>query len=993
MTDALLALPGASLDLIRCRVLRSGQPVKVEPRAWRVLEQLARFRHRVVTKEELLAALSPEGEVSDAALRQAVRAARRAIGDDAAQSIIRSIARVGYIFDVPQVAGGTPAAARRVADTGPAVFVAPWRNETGLPRLQWIEAGLPAVLAHALVLDPRTAVRQAASLDRYTTPDRTFVRKMMRGFGARCGVSGTLRRLADGFEVELHIHTDDDIATVMLRGASAAELAVPALRAVQRRVLGAHGSDATGAGLASCTPLALELFARSRQATAEHRHAAALRALELLNDLEPGFPRLELELLCAQAICGEERAQALADTLLSRAQHDGDAALEAQVRQSLGSLHAARGQLRDAAQSFRQSLAIGRDAMPADWLAHTLGLLASMECRLGETHTLPAHLDEAQAIFQRIGNHYGLMQVLWIRAVMSSLSGNAAQAIAWNRRLAASARRFGAGTTLVAACINLALDLLYADRLDEALSCAEESSATAQAIESSAELVSMIANVHCLVYRLLGRPDAAQALLAQLPRPADADDEGYLWMAHGHAAMAQGRTDEAADCFQRAAFECRRRGNRIAEVPLLPWLVEALVRSGRLQAAQAELDRADAQPHLQDDSTTANLLYPRALLARRQLQEPEAQALLAQLASAPAALPLFRRLGQESTAAPVDPQGVPPTPTSPPNGMMRRQYRFAHCVLDVERRELWVDGRRQTLAPKPFDVLVHLYRNRHRVVGQDELLDAVWGDADGSPEVVAQAITRVRRVLGKSRTQPVPLRSVYGKGYRLLADARVDPDDETAATLLSQLPSAPDRLLAVVPWTDDAAPFTVDPDLAYPLEVLGYALALHARLHRMPAAQVRSALAGAHGASSQDVVAAIHARSPDAHVLLARLARRDENLLLEYRLVSHAVRTEGVVQERSPAVLGRRLAEKLVHLHADHAQARAHAADDDAWVMQMIELASRAAEERRWVRALRILDVVLDHAADSPLAAELKARVQSASAAHDLMHGGSRIRQ
>jgi len=40
---------------------------------------------------------------------------------------------------------------------------------------------------------------------------------------------------------------------------------------------------------------------------------------------------------------------------------------------------------------------------------------------------------------------------------------------------------------------------------------------------------------------------------------------------------------------------------------------------------------------------------------------------------------------------------------------MRREYRFAHCLLDVERRELWVDGRRQALAPMPFDVKRMLY--------------------------------------------------------------------------------------------------------------------------------------------------------------------------------------------------------------------------------------------------------------------------------------------
>ena len=93
MSELVITLPGASLDLLRGRVLRHGKPVKIEPRAWRVLEKLARFRHRVVTKEELLAALRPEGTASEAALRQAVRSARLAIGDDGPQPIIRSIAR------------------------------------------------------------------------------------------------------------------------------------------------------------------------------------------------------------------------------------------------------------------------------------------------------------------------------------------------------------------------------------------------------------------------------------------------------------------------------------------------------------------------------------------------------------------------------------------------------------------------------------------------------------------------------------------------------------------------------------------------------------------------------------------------------------------------------------------------------------------------------------------------------------------------------------
>jgi hypothetical protein len=38
MSDLVITMPGASLDLLRGRVLRHGEQVKVEPRAWRVLE-------------------------------------------------------------------------------------------------------------------------------------------------------------------------------------------------------------------------------------------------------------------------------------------------------------------------------------------------------------------------------------------------------------------------------------------------------------------------------------------------------------------------------------------------------------------------------------------------------------------------------------------------------------------------------------------------------------------------------------------------------------------------------------------------------------------------------------------------------------------------------------------------------------------------------------------------------------------------------------------
>lgn len=993
MSELVIQLPGGALDLLRGHVLRHGKPVKVEPRAWRVLEKLARLRHRVVTKEELLTALRPEGAVSEDALRQAVRAARLAIGDDGPQPIIRSIPRVGYILDVPiapaLAPAPLPAAARVLSDGVPSLIIGPLRNQTGRPGLQWAAHGLVACIAHGLSIDGRIEVQDALSLEASWPQERRRMLQMLHAAGARYAVVGSLRIEGSQLTLDLQIDGHDRKTVIPIRAAAPAGLVLPAIEALRQTLVGVGEGDALAHEMRGCSLLSIELFARAKHSAAINRHAAALRALELLQHLDPGFPRLGPQLLRAQALCGSDDGPVTAERLLEAARRDQDRGLEAQARQSLGTLHHVKGRLREAAQSFEHALVLGRSCMPPHWQGHTLTLLASVECRLGELHSVPTRLNEAQTIFTRIGSHWGLLNVLWLRAIMSSLSGHAEQSIRWNRKLARVARRLNANTALASVCVNLAGELVYADRLDEARECAEEATATALAIEADVSLLSTAANIHCLLHRQQGRPDAAAELLSLLPQPARVQDDGFLWQAHGHAAMAAGRVDEAADCFLRSATECRRHGNRAAEAPLLPWLVEALVLSGRLPAARAELDRADAQAHLQDETTTANLLYPRALLARRHQQEPEAQALLARLATAPAALPLFRRLGQE-LSAPSDPQREPPMPMAPPNGVMRRQYRFAHCVIDAERRELWVDGRRQALAPTPFDVLVHLYRNRHRVVTQDELLDTVWRKAVGSPEVVAQAIAKIRQAMRRSKTHTVRVQTVYGKGYRLLADARVEPDDDAAAALLSDLHATQERPLALVPLpVGKPGAGAAYRDLVYPLEVLAYTLAVHSRLKRMSAAEVQAGVDAAPAATPEAIAAAIGARCPGTNVLFARLARRNETLALEYVLVSPVARTEGSMHDRSPAALGRRLAAKLLRMHADTTETSAHAADEGTWMTQLLDLASRAAEEHRWSAALHILDVVLDHDPDHDLAADLKVRIDASRGTRDSARGTS----
>jgi hypothetical protein len=56
--------------------------------------------------------------------------------------------------------------------------------------------------------------------------------------------------------------------------------------------------------------------------------------------------------------------------------------------------------------------------------------------------------------------------------------------------------------------------------------------------------------------------------------------------------------------------------------------------------------------------------------------------------------------------------------------------------------------------PKAFRVLVFLLRNPHRLIGKDELLDAVWNDRAVSENSLTRSIALLRRLLGDDTREP-----------------------------------------------------------------------------------------------------------------------------------------------------------------------------------------------------------------------------------------------
>jgi DNA-binding winged helix-turn-helix (wHTH) protein/Tfp pilus assembly protein PilF len=105
-------------------------------------------------------------------------------------------------------------------------------------------------------------------------------------------------------------------------------------------------------------------------------------------------------------------------------------------------------------------------------------------------------------------------------------------------------------------------------------------------------------------------------------------------------------------------------------------------------------------------------------------------------------------------------------------------FHFDAFTLDVRERRLLRGGDVVRLSPKAYDVLVALVRQRGRLVTKDELLTRLWPGSfveEGSLNVYVSAL---RKALGEDARRPTYIETVAGSGYRFIATARCDSEDE-----------------------------------------------------------------------------------------------------------------------------------------------------------------------------------------------------------------------
>ena len=97
------------------------------------------------------------------------------------------------------------------------------------------------------------------------------------------------------------------------------------------------------------------------------------------------------------------------------------------------------------------------------------------------------------------------------------------------------------------------------------------------------------------------------------------------------------------------------------------------------------------------------------------------------------------------------------------------RYRFGGVVLDTDTYELRSAAGPVDIEPKVFDVLVHLLVHRGRVVTKEELLDIVWGDRFVSESALTTRIKQARHAVGDDGRAQRVIKTVHGRGYRLVA--------------------------------------------------------------------------------------------------------------------------------------------------------------------------------------------------------------------------------
>jgi len=140
-------------------------------------------------------------------------------------------------------------------------------------------------------------------------------------------------------------------------------------------------------------------------------------------------------------------------------------------------------------------------------------------------------------------------------------------------------------------------------------------------------------------------------------------------------------------------------------------------------------------------------------------------------------------------------------------------WAFGDFRLDPERFELTRSDRPVRVEPQVLSLLIHLVRNRDRMVTKDEVVAAVWQGQAVSDASISSRIRSARQAVGDDGAKQAVIQTVHGRGFRFVAEVTALHAAVAASDSLASEPSCHPGgrpSIAVLPFQ----PLGMSPDLA-----------------------------------------------------------------------------------------------------------------------------------------------------------------------------------
>lgn len=675
------------IDLAARGIRRNDVAVEVEAKVFDLIALLIAHPDRALSKREIGDALWPDRAVTDAALSQLLRKARRALGDDGeAQASIRTVHGRGLQWvgaleadedpNPPQAAAAettapvpasSAAAPRRrlpywllgglvvavliatavlmwPASRPPAtvptaapvrIVLLPTVERSGSADLAWVRNGLTGLIGS--LLGDRSGIETLAPPDAFGDPavhppeDADTRRRLREASGATHAAFTELRTLGPLVELDLRVVALDSGVEYreVLRGSTPAAIAVDAAARVRQRLQQPlpDGAVAAAATAEIQDPFVAEAYARGIDAQMRGDQTGAKKYFDICLDHDPALLWPRLHLAAAQIATDEvDSGVANAERVAEAARRRGLVAPYLQATRQLASVAFRRGDIEAAATRLDAALADLHEPLPALAQIDLLVAYGSIESERGRRREARERFDEALARARALGDRRREASALFNLAVVENAEGDAETAIARLRAALDAARAGGDGGLEAAILLNLGGAEHNAGRSLDAATLLQQGLRLAR--ERADRQVQVFSAIGLgWVLNAFERTADAGALGEAVLRHAEHEGNAY-WEAEARwllSALAARRKDwtGALDQLERARALYAARGMQRNVGQVLAETVQTAGQAGDAARAHAA---AEAYRRLADEAADARPLAERLPLIDAQLRHVDGDA-------------------------------------------------------------------------------------------------------------------------------------------------------------------------------------------------------------------------------------------------------------------------------------------------------------------------------------------------------------------------------